>query len=158
MAEEIERKFLLLNEDWRGAVQRSVAFAQGYLLGARQASVRVRIEGEQANLNIKGVTLGVRRAEYEYPIPLADAREMLDTLCEGPLIEKTRHYVEHQGHTWEIDEFHGDNAGLRVAEIELAHEDEPFARPGWLGAEVSGEARYYNVMLVKHPYREWRDE
>lgn len=156
MAIEIERKFLVRSDEWRKAADTGVAFRQGYLIGAKQASVRVRIEGERANLNIKGATLGVRRLEFEYPIPLADAREMLDTLCEQPLIEKIRYTLHHGAHRWEIDCFTGDNAGLVVAEIELSDEDEPFQRPDWLGEEVSGDARYYNVSLVQHPYRSWQ--
>lgn len=152
---EIERKFLVRNNSWRDTANDGVRFRQGYLIGAQQASVRVRIEGEQANLNIKGATLGVRRQEFEYPIPLDEANELLDTLCEKPLIEKIRYTVRYGNHVWEIDLFEGDNAGLVVAEIELADEHEPFERPTWLGEEVSADPRYYNVSLVKHPYREW---
>lgn len=152
---EIERKFLVRDERWRAAADGGVRFRQGYLIGSKQASVRVRIEGEQANLNIKGATLGVRRLEYEYAIPLQEANELLDTLCEKPLIEKIRYTLRHGDHLWEIDRFEGDNAGLVVAEIELADENEPFERPEWLGEEVSADPRYYNVSLVKHPYREW---
>jgi adenylate cyclase len=117
----------------------------------------VRIEGERANLNIKSATLGVRRQEFEYPIPLAEAEEILDTLCEQPQIEKIRYLLPYGGHTWEIDVFAGENEGLVVAEIELASEDEAFERLAWLGEEVSGDTRYYNVCLVRHPYREWKD-
>lgn len=152
---EIERKFLVRDESWRAEADGGVHFRQGYLIGAKQASVRVRIEGEKANLNIKGATLGVRRQEFEYAIPLEEANELLDTLCEKPLIEKTRYTVRCGGHTWEIDLFEGENAGLVVAEIELTDENEPFERPAWLGGEVSGDPRYYNVSLVKHPYRDW---
>ncbi|HEC18246.1 MAG TPA: CYTH domain-containing protein [Gammaproteobacteria bacterium] len=155
MPVEIERKFLLANDDWRASADAGVAIRQGYLAGSEKSSVRVRIAGEQANLNIKSATLGVTRQEYEYPIPLADAHAMLDGLADGPLIEKTRYHVQHEGHTWEIDVFAGDNQDLVVAEIELAREDEPFARPPWLGEEVSGDPRYYNVCLVKHPYKDW---
>lgn len=158
MGTEIERKFLVSSDDWRQTADSGTAFRQGYLIGAKKASVRVRIEGEQANLNIKSATLGVRRMEYEYPIPLAEAQEMLDTLCEQPQIEKVRYRVSCEGHTWEIDVFAGENEGLVVAEIELQAEDEVFSRPAWLGEEVSGDTRYYNVCLVTHPYREWRDE
>ncbi len=155
MATEIERKFLVNSDRWREQADAGQHLAQGYLIGAREASVRVRIEGEQANLNIKSATLGIYRQEYEYAIPLADAREMLDTLCEKPAIEKTRYHVEHAGHTWEVDVFEGENAGLVVAEIELASESEPFEQPDWLGEEVSADPRYYNVSLVKHPYKAW---
>lgn len=157
MGTEIERKFLLRDESWRQQADEGTAFRQGYLIGAEKASVRVRIEGDRANLNIKSATLGVYRQEYEYPIPLADAEEMLDKLCERPQIEKTRHLLRHGDHTWEIDVFAGDNEGLVVAEVELASEDEPFELPDWAGEEVSHDTRYYNVCLVRHPYREWRD-
>ena len=130
---------------------------QGYMSGGEQASVRVRVQGEQAFLNIKSATLGVWRREYDYPIPLHDGEEILDHLCMGPLIEKTRYLVEYAGHTWEVDVFEGDNAGLVVAEIELDSEDQPFEKPPWAGEEVSHDPRYYNVCLVKHPYKEWRD-
>jgi adenylate cyclase len=156
MATEIERKFLLANDNWRKLADAGQHLAQGYLIGAAQASVRVRIEGDQANLNIKSATLGIHRQEYEYLIPLEEAREILDTLCEKPIIEKVRYHVKHGKHTWEIDVFEGDNAGLIVAEIELEHVDEEFAHPEWLGKEVSEDVRYYNVNLVKHPYKDWR--
>jgi adenylate cyclase len=160
MAIEIERKFLVAGEGWRSAVSRSAPMRQGYLNsipdgGAEgRASIRVRVSGSDAWLNIKAAVLGSSRAEYEYPIPLADANEMLDRLCSG-LIDKTRHYVEHHGHVWEVDEFAGDNAGLVVAEIELDRPDETFASPSWLGREVTDERRYYNHALALHPYRQW---
>ncbi|NOY61615.1 MAG: CYTH domain-containing protein [Gammaproteobacteria bacterium] len=155
MGVEIERKFLIKNGSWRQQVCSSKRYRQGYLAGNDKSSVRVRIAGEQARLNIKSATLGIRRMEYEYALPLADAQEMLDQLCEQPLIEKTRYFVEHEGNTWEIDLFEGDNAGLIVAEIELEDEAQHFARPAWLGEEVSDDPRYYNVCLVKHPYKNW---
>jgi adenylate cyclase len=118
--------------------------------------VRVRIAGGGARLNMKAGGLVASRLEYEYAIPVADARELL-ALADGPLIDKTRHFVEHGGMTWEVDEFHGDNSGLVVAELELTREDEPFARPPWLGKEVTEFSRYYNVCLVKHPYKAWTE-
>lgn len=161
MGIEIERKFLLANEDWREAVTRSKHIAQGYLIGVRalregasRASVRVRISGEEAWLNIKSVEVGIARAEYELPLPLADAQSMLDTLCDG-VLEKTRHHVKVDGWLFEIDEFLGPNRGLTVAEIELPAKDAVFPRPAWLGREVSNLVRYYNVNLVDHPYAEW---
>lgn len=156
MPREIERKFLLKNDDWRRLAQRSQRMSQGYLASGGRVSVRVRIAGDEARLNMKAGGLVASRHEYEYPIPAADARELL-ALADGPLIDKTRHFVEYAGKTWEVDEFHGDNSGLIVAELELAREDEPFSRPPWLGAEVTQLARYYNVCLVKHPYRAWTD-
>ncbi len=155
MGTEIERKFLLKDDAWRESADGGTRFRQGYLVGSKHASVRVRIEGERANINIKGATLGVRRQEYEYPIPLEEARELLDTLCERPQIDKTRYLIHYGQHEWEVDVFHGANEGLVVAEIELGHEDEPFERPPWLGDEVSDDPRYYNVCLTKHPYSEW---
>lgn len=155
MATEIERKFLVVDDRWREQADPGTAFRQGYLVGSERASVRVRIEGERANLNIKSATLGVQRQEYEYPIPLEDAREMLDTLCEKAMIEKTRYHVVFAGYTWEVDVFEGDNAGLVVAEVELDSEDEQPPLPPWAGEEVSHDPRYYNVCLVKHPYKDW---
>jgi adenylate cyclase len=160
MATEIERKFLLANDDWRAQADAGTQMRQGYLSSGpanseQKASVRVRIVGEHANLNIKSATLGVTRQEYEYPIPLSDANELLNSLADGPLIEKTRYHVGHGKHTWEIDVFAGDNQGLVVAEIELGSEDEQFERPTWVGEEVSDDPRYYNVCLVKHPFKDW---
>ncbi|MFP5307522.1 MAG: CYTH domain-containing protein [Gammaproteobacteria bacterium] len=152
---EIERKFLVVADEWRAAVSRSVEMRQGYLSREQgRASVRVRIEGDVARLNIKAAVVGSARAEYEYAIPLADCRELLDTLCVGR-VEKIRHYVPHDGLTWEIDEFLGDNAGLVVAEIELESADQAFARPHWLGRELTQDRRYYNHHLALHPYRSW---
>jgi len=155
MAMEIEHKFLIRDERWRREVERSVRMRQGYLTSDAHCSVRVRIAGDQGHLNIKSGTLGIQRSEYEYPIPLAEAEEILDTLCEQPLLEKTRHFVRFGGHLWEIDEFEGDNTGLIVAEVELSRVDEPFDRPDWLGADVSHDIRYYNSQLARHPYRTW---
>ncbi|WP_374356292.1 CYTH domain-containing protein [Thermomonas sp.] len=164
MGIEIERKFLLADGTWRAAAHKVVPMAQGYLndlamvdSGAMQASVRVRIEGESAFLNIKSREAGPSRQEFEYAIPLADARALL-SLCVGGRIDKHRHYVQHAGHLWEIDEFHGDNAGLVVAEIELGSVDETFARPGWLGPEATHAQRYYNLALASRPYAQWRDD
>jgi adenylate cyclase len=153
---EIERKFLLRSDGWRQQVRLSTHLRQGYLNNEQHCSVRVRIAGDQAWLNLKGVTLGAQRLEFEYAIPLADAHRMLDTLSCKPLIEKTRHLVDVGRHTFEIDEFEGENAGLIVAEIELDDPDEPFEKPAWLGAEVTDDPRYYNTCLAEHPYQHWR--
>ncbi|MDQ2068276.1 CYTH domain-containing protein [Natronospira bacteriovora] len=157
MAREIERKFLVRNDDWRAVVQDRQHFRQGYLTDHRhgKASVRLRLRGEQAELNIKSLELGVSRQEYEYPIPATEAREMLDHLCPGPQVEKFRHWVHDSGHIWEVDEFLGDNSGLVVAEVELEREDQTVNRPHWLGPEVTHLERYYNVALITHPYRQW---
>jgi adenylate cyclase len=156
MPREIERKFLPKSDAWRAQVAESRPMSQGYLVSSGKLSVRVRIAGRDAWLNIKAGGLVMSRAEYEYAIPLDEARELLG-LADGPLIEKTRHFVEHGGMTWEVDEFHGENSGLVVAELELEGEDAPFSRPEWLGVEVTELRRYYNVCLVTHPYRAWND-
>jgi adenylate cyclase len=155
MGREIERKFLLRDDTWRAAVHRSMRLRQAYLSEAGRASVRVRIADTHATLNIKGARLGVSREEYEYPIPLDDAEELM-TICASHPVVKTRHLVRHGAHTWEIDEFDGANAGLIVAEIELDDAEESFARPDWLGKEVSDDARYYNAALARKPFREWK--
>jgi adenylate cyclase len=155
MGIEIERKFLLRNDNWQAEADAGTRMRQGYFAGPQRASIRVRIEGESANLNIKSAELGIRRLEFEYPVPLAEAEEMLDSLCEKPLVEKTRYHVRYAGAEWEVDVFEGDNAGLVVAEIELPGEEAGFEKPEWLGDEVSDDPRYYNVSLVTHPYCDW---
>lgn len=155
MATEIEHKFLIRDDRWRRQIESAVWMRQGYLTSDARCSVRVRVADGRGFLNLKSGTLGIQRSEYEYPIPLAEAEEILDTLCEKPLLEKTRHYLRHGEHLWEIDEFAGDNAGLIVAEVELKHPEEPFARPDWLGEEVSHDIRYYNSQLVRVPYSRW---
>ncbi len=155
MGLEIERKFLLRDDAWRKEASRSVEMLQGYLSGeGGKASVRVRLEGETARLNIKAAVVGAARAEYDYEVPAADAREILKTLCVG-VLEKRRHFVTRGVHVFEIDEFGGANAGLIVAEIELSSEDEAFERPSWLGREVTEERRYYNHQLALHPCSTW---
>lgn len=161
MSIEIERKFLLANDGWRAGIECSEPIAQGYLVGAQalrdgaaRASVRARLAGDQAWLNIKAATPGIARTEFDYPIPLDDARTLLAGLCDG-VLEKTRHHVRVDGALFEVDEFEGDNRGLVVAEIELPAVDAPFPRPPWLGREVSTLTRYYNVNLIAHPYRQW---
>ena len=153
MGQEIERKFLV-DPSWTPPGE-GVAFEQGYLSSHPERVVRVRVEGTKAKLTIKGSSSGVTRSEHEYPIPLDDARELLQ-LCEQPIIAKRRHVVEHAGKRWEVDVFSGDNAGLVIAELELRSEDEAYERPPWLREEVSGDARYYNSNLVKSPYKSWR--
>jgi adenylate cyclase len=155
MGIEIERKFLLLNDNWRSEVTKKVKIVQGYLANTELSSIRIRLHGEIANLNIKSMQLGVYRKEFEYPIPVAEAENMLKELCIRPLIDKTRYYIKQADHTWEIDVFEGENLGLVVAEIELSAIDEKFEHPPWLGKEVSDDERYYNVSLVTHPFRYW---
>jgi adenylate cyclase len=144
MGIEIERKFLVKGEGWCNAPATDIC--QGYLNRDKHRTVRVRIEGDRACLTVKGISTGATRAEYEYPIPVADARELL-ALCEPPLVEKRRHVVEYRGSRWEVDEFLGANAGLVLAEIELSDPDQPFARPDWLGEEVTDDPRYFNSSL-----------
>lgn len=156
MAKEIERKFLVVDEQWRGAADAGLYMSQGYLQSGAQSSIRVRIAGDKAWLNIKSATLDIARQEYEYEIPCTDAREILATLCQGLVVEKTRYHVPFGGHLWEVDVFAGDNTGLVVAEIELKDENESFELPPWAGEEVSHHARYYNVCLAKQPYKNWR--
>lgn len=155
MSLEIERKFLVLDDSWRDAVRASQYLCQGYLNDEIRCSVRVRIAGDHAWLNIKSATIGAQRLEFEYDIPVADARLMLNRLSCKPLIEKWRHLVDVGRHTWEIDVFEGDNAGLVVAEIELDHPDEPFEKPAWVGQEVTEDPRYYNTRLSDHPFSRW---
>jgi adenylate cyclase len=154
MGIEIERKFLVTGDAWRQAL--AVRYAQGYLNRDKQRTVRVRIAQSRAWLTIKGANSGATRAEFEYSIPVADAEQLL-ALCDGPLVRKLRRVVVHAGATWEIDEFLGDNAGLVVAEIELASEDEAFEPPPWLGAEVTHDARYFNSNLAAAPFSTWSE-
>lgn len=158
MATEIEHKFLVANHDWQTLVTHSANFKQGYLNYDGTSSVRVRIAEKQAWLNIKSATLGTHRQEFEYAIPLADAEEMIATLCHQPLIEKIRHFINDGVHIWEIDVFSGENQGLIVAEIELSEVGETFNKPAWLGAEVTHDARYYNNNLSRHPFSQWQTE
>lgn len=164
MAIEIERKFLLRGDAWRAMAHDRLRIAQAYLnsaealsAGLERCSVRVRISGDSANLNIKSRELGPSRQEFEYPIPLADAESLLALACEGR-IDKIRHLVQVGAHLWEIDEFAGDNAGLIVAEIELSHEHEVFEKPDWIGAEVTEQRRYFNLALSARPYNAWTAE
>lgn len=161
MGIEIERKFLVVSDAWRGQTHRSIDMAQGYLndaesvvIGRQNTSVRVRLEGDEARLNIKSREMGASRQEFDYLIPVQDARGLI-ALCVGGTVIKRRHYVLHEGHEWEVDEFLGDNAGLVVAELELDSIDEIFAVPAWAGAEVTHLQRYYNLNLASHPFSRW---
>ena len=158
MAVEIERKFLLKDQRWKKDDQGNdidgIRFRQGYI-PTDESTVRVRLEGNRAVLTIKGKTVGMSRLEFEYEIPFNDANDMLDQLCQKPLIEKTR-YIRREGDlSWEIDIFDGDNAGLMVAEVELESEDQNVKMPAWVGEEVTGDAKYYNSNLVAYPYKKW---
>lgn len=156
MTLEIERKFLVLNDDYKAQSNHSTRIKQGYLSSVHGRTVRVRIKGENGYLTIKGQSnaSGTTRFEWEREIPAEEAIELL-TLCEPVLIDKTRYEVNLGSHTFEIDEFYGENQGLVVAEIELSHEDEAFDKPSWLGLEVTGDVRYYNSALMKYPYSSW---
>jgi adenylate cyclase len=155
MPVEIERKFLVESDQWRSGAERSELYRQGYLGGSETCSMRVRVSGERAWLTLKGRIRGARRLEYEYAIPSLEAKEILEALCVGRQIEKRRHFVPHAGREWEVDEFLGANAGLVIAELELDDEGERFARPEWLGREVTDDARYYNAYLAAHPWPTW---
>ena len=154
MAREIERKFLVSDTAFLQRLQ-GTRCRQGYIATHNGAAVRLRVIGERAFITLKGKSEGISRAEYEYPVPVADAEAMLDGLCDPPLIEKTRYLVEHGGMNWEVDVFSGDNNGLIVAEIELEAENQPFAKPPWLGEEVSHDPRYFNFNLSRTPFKDW---
>lgn len=152
MATEIERKFLVVGTEWRNLP--GVHIWQGYLNRDKNRTVRVRVAGEQAYLTVKGATHGATRVEFEYEIPVSDATQ-LKSLCDGPIVEKVRRNVPYSGFTWEVDEFLGDNMGLVVAEIELHSENEEYAKPSWVGREVTDDPRYFNSNLVSNPYSTW---
>ena len=154
MGKEIERKFLLKNDSWRGLASGTV-YRQGYLSSDVERAVRIRMINDTAFLTIKGESRGATRLEFEYEIPIDDASEMLTKLCQRPIIEKTRYKIEYAGMIWEIDEFAGDNEGLIVAEVELEDENQAVEIPGWAGQEVTDDPRYLNANLIKHPYSEW---
>jgi adenylate cyclase len=154
MATEIERKFLVRGQEWR-QLATGVIYRQGYIASSKDCTVRVRVAGDQGYLTIKGGTQGISRAEYEYAIPLTDAMELLDTLCQQPLIEKTRYRVAWHGVVWEIDEFVGENQGLTIAEVELTDPEQVLDLPNWIGEEVSHDPRYFNANLARHPFSRW---
>ena len=155
MGQEIERKFLVAG-DFKPFAKKAVRIVQGYLSSVAERTVRVRIKGDEGFITVKGLgsESGASRFEWEKEIPVSDALELMK-LCEPGVIDKTRYLVDVGGHTYEVDEFYGDNDGLVVAEIELSSEDEDFIRPEWLGEEVTGDVKYYNSMLMKHPYKNW---
>jgi len=157
MGKEIERKFLVKNDDYKRCILDSKKIKQGYLCMDPERAVRVRLAGDKGFLTVKGKSnsTGISRNEWETEIGLKDAKEMLK-LCEPGIIEKTRHAVNHKGYVYEIDEFHGDNEGLVLAELELDSEEDIFEKPPWLGEEVTGDERYYNLSLIKNPYANWK--
>ena len=154
MGIEIERKFLI-DTDKLPPLTNSYTIKQGYIQTADHTTVRVRIRNQDAFLTIKGKSVGASRLEFEYPIPLQDANDMLDALCQSSVIEKTRYLVEHEGHTWEVDIFKGSNKGLVVAEVELESEEEAFTLPSWVTKEVTDDIRYFNSNLMENPYSKW---
>jgi CYTH domain-containing protein len=153
MALEIERKFLVKEGAWPN--EKGTTYRQGYLNSVKERTVRVRVMNDRGYLTVKGIARGAVRMEYEYEIPKAEAEAMLDDLCEKPLIEKKRYKIEHKGLVWEVDEFFGENQGLVVAEVELESEDQTFAKPKWIGEEVTGDPKYFNANLIHHPYCKW---
>jgi len=156
MAQEIERKFLVLDDIFKAIAGKSTRITQGYLSSHPGRTVRVRIKGDTGYLTIKGIVSasGTSRYEWEKEIPAEEAYELLK-ICEPGVIDKTRYEVKSGIHTFEVDEFYGENLGLVVAEVELTREDEPIVKPAWLGPEVTGDPRYYNSMLIKTPYTKW---
>jgi CYTH domain-containing protein len=156
MSKEIERKFLVTSQDWREGAHR-VHYAQGYLSKEKECTVRIRIAEENAFLTIKGPVQGISRDEFEYSIPVEDAKDILQ-LTRGNIVEKVRHRIHQEGHLWEVDEFLGKNSGLVVAEVELSDPSETIVFPSWIGEEVTGDPRYYNSSLAVIPFSEWKPE
>lgn len=154
MGREIERKFLVTSDAWRGAGP-GTSIRQGYLSLDPERTVRIRTAGDRAWITVKGLSKGASRDEFEYAIPVKDADAMLDGLRVGPVLEKTRTRVPFGGRTWEVDEFRGENAGLVVAELELDAEDATIALPPWVGREVTQDPRYYNSSLTMNPWSRW---
>jgi len=154
MGVEIEYKFLI-DKNKLPTLKNGYTIKQGYIQTADQTTVRIRVRDKEAFLTIKGKSQGASRLEFEYPIPLSDAEEMLTNLCHSSLIEKTRYLIEHEGHTWEVDVFEGTNKGLIIAEIELNSEDEDFSLPGWVAENVTDDVRYFNSNLITRPYTDW---
>lgn len=155
MAQEIERKYLVKGNEWR-KLATGVPYSQGYIATTGLQTVRVRTVGDRGYLTIKGPRQGISRAEYEYPIPFEDAVEILNTLCDRPLIEKTRYKIPLGNVVWEVDEFAGENQGLVIAEVELLDENQILELPAWIEREVD-DPKYFNANLAKHPYSQWRD-
>ncbi len=158
MATEIERKFLVTNNNWKKHVTQSIPIKQGYFCHNKTVSIRVRISDKHAWLNFKSINIGIQRAEYDYEIPASDAWEMLESLCQKPIIEKTRYLLPDNGHTWEIDVFEAKNTGLVIAELELNHINQQFQLPNWVGQEVTNDQRYYNPWLCSHPFQQWSEQ
>ena len=154
MAKEIERKFTVDTNKWHPG-DAGFRVRQGYLPTSGKTAIRVRITGDNAWLAIKGENKGAVRSEFEYPIPMADAHQILEELCDRPFIEKIRYLVNYTGATWEVDVFEADNAGLIIAEIELVSENQEVDLPPWVLTEVTDDPRYYNANLIKYPFKDW---
>lgn len=157
MAQETEKKFLVIASDFKNEAQKHTRITQGYLSSVPERTVRVRVKGELGFITVKGIgnDSGASRYEWEKEIPVAEAKELLK-ICEPGIIDKTRYEVKSGDHTFEVDEFYGENEGLVVAEIELKNEHDHFIKPAWLGTEVTGDVKYYNAMLMKHPHTKWK--
>ncbi|HMA63287.1 MAG TPA: CYTH domain-containing protein [bacterium] len=157
MGLEIERKFLVTNNHYKSEkLIDKIEITQGYITLDKEKVIRIRIADDQAYLTLKGLATEVTRHEFEYNIPVDEAREMLKIFCYQPIIKKTRYLIEYKDHIWEIDEFHNENDGLEIAEIELDSEDENFSKPAFIGNEVTTDRRYYNFNLVVNPYQDWK--
>jgi len=154
MGKEIERKFLVKDDAFK-QMAKGTRYRQGYLSSTKERVVRVRTIDDKGFLTVKGISVGATRMEFEYEIPLKDADVMLDELCEKPIIEKNRYKISNRNLIWEVDEFFGENDGLVVAEVELENEDQAFAKPEWVGAEVTGDPKYFNSNLIRNPYKNW---
>jgi len=146
---EIERRFLVRSEEWRNAVIDRRRLRDGLIVASVDSKVRVRIADCEATLTVKGPRTGCTRVEYEYPIPLVDAEELLNACCGGRVVEKNRYRVLHDGDLWDIDVYVGGLAGIQLAEIELAAEEQPFSRPSWLGVEVTGDPRFSKQVMMQ---------
>jgi len=157
MAQEIERKFLVKSDAFKSEAFKKMRITQGYLSSVPERTVRVRIKGDKGFITIKGIAneSGVSRYEWEKEIAISEVEELLK-LCEPGIIDKTRFNVKSGKHTFEVDEFYGENEGLVIAEIELSSENENFEKPEWIGKEVTGDEKYYNSMLTKKPYKSWQ--
>jgi len=155
MGIEIERKFLVTNDEWKKK-GKPFRVMQGYLQRNKECTIRVRVIDDKSFITIKGENTGATRLEFEYAIPVIDALELVDNLCFKPLIDKTRYILDYKGLTWEIDEFHRENSGLVIAEVELKSESQKIELPAWIGEEVTGDERYYNSYLTTHPYHDWK--
>lgn len=155
MGKEIERKFLVKDETYKTLAE-GILYHQGFLNTSKERVVRIRIVGEKGFLTIKGLSEGAKRTEFEYEIPVEDAKTMLEEICEKPIIIKYRYNIQIDDLLWEVDEFKAENEGLVVAEIELHDEFQNFDKPNWLGGEVTEDPKYYNANLIKHPFKSWK--